>query len=187
MARTFKLWWDFGVIDAGRPELVPYVSREQPVKEVTFSGDNWRLYDVVLLPKWEGGSQRPVVLWDWTRGDTFQFLAFQLKDGEGYAHLAWKIDKPVSSTDFTPESEDASPTTTWRRTCHADLSCHTPFFLNAVQSLVHPTLATGAGFDSNGDPAILTDGSTVAGRIARIWGKNNSTTVDRELLVWVRN
>lgn len=184
MSATLKFRWDLEVVDAGRPEPVPGVDILRPVKEVAITGD-FRLYDEILLPAWSGVD--PTLVWEWQRRDTWQFMALQFLGGEGYGHIAWKIDKTVSSTDFTPESEDASPTTTWRRTCHADVSCHTPFILNAAGSLVHPTLATGAGFDSDGFPAILTDGSTVAGRIARIWARNNSTTVARRLGVWIRN
>jgi len=184
MSAILRVRWDLEVIDAGRPEPVPGVDIQRPVKEVTITGD-FRLYDVVTLPAWDGVD--PTLIWEWQRKDTFEFMALQLLDGAGYAHLAWKIDKPVSATDYTPESEKGSPVTTWRRTCHADLSCHTPFFLNAAGSLVHPTLATGAGFDADGFPAILTDASTVAGRVARIWARNNSTTVARRLGIWIRN
>jgi len=185
MSATLKFRWDLEILDAGRPEPVPGVDLVRPVKEVTIPGD-FRAYDEIVLPAWDGTAD-PTVLWEWQRRDAWQVFIAQVVGGEGYAHLAWKIDKPVSAEDFTPESEQAVAVNTWRRTCHADLSCYTPFVLNAVQSLVHPTLATGAGFDADGFPAILTSGSTVAGRIARIWGRNNSLTADIRLRLWVRN
>lgn len=163
--------------DSGNPIPVPDWDLREPIKPVSATGD-FRKVASITLPK---SATRPVLLWSSAENQQFEMIALKLLNQSGYVRVAWEVNKPVSATDLTADG------TTHRRINQADLSCFAPFVLSSDEAPVHPTIATAAGVDGNGEPAILTSGSTVSGRVYKLWAINTSTTADAEIAVYVKN
>lgn len=185
MSATFKFMWGMtytrdGVTDA-------HGSLTDPVKEVTIPGDYTHAKTLKLPKATSLPVVTPVMLWDYTQQQQFEALVFVLRGGAGYVELAWLVDKPVSASDLRPQSEVSPFTTTHRRVNCVDVTCDAPFVLNTDLARVHATLATATGLDGNGYPSIMTDASTVEGRVARVWAGNYATDADVYCDVFVLN
>lgn len=149
-----------------------------PVKAVsTVYGFKWQK-TVRLAKRTTGLFGTPAQAWSYTEGFYFDLLMFQSKGGAGVFELAILKDKPTSTTDLTPAGAG------YRAVASVRVSCHTPFVLNTAVAAVHPTLATAAGLDGSGIPAILTSASSEAGRIYGVWMANTSDTADLDVDVW---
>jgi hypothetical protein len=176
MAGVLEFRWAFtfatGGIQDGAGSLV------LPVKAVTTTlGFQWQ-GPRTLTKRSSAPMGTPVKLWGYEDGFYFDLLVFQVRGGSGVFELAWLKDKPTSSTDLTPAGAG------YRSTGSCRVSCHAPFVLNTAVAAVHPTLATAAGIDGDGIPAILTSASTEDGRIYGVWASNLSDTDDLIVDVW---
>lgn len=178
MADTINFYAAITEQDAsGNPIPVPDWDLREPIKPVSVTGDFRKVASITLAKS----ATRPTLLWSSTENQKFEAIALKLLNQSGYVRLAWEVNKPVSDTDLTADG------TTHRRINQADLSCFAPFVLSSDEAPVHPTIATGAGVDANGEPAILTSGTTVSGRVYKLWAINTSTTADAEIAVYIKN
>ncbi len=168
-----------GVQD-GVPWTAPGLSVVSSIKRFA-SVTAWRSHRRIILPAWTGSPlPDPTLLFDAAdNGYAFQWVAFALVGGHGFAHLAMLADKPVSSSDLSPAG-------THERVAQIDLTCTCPLVINTPLARVHPTLATAAGM-SGGYPHILWDVGTVEGRWYRAWARNQSTTTPIQVDVWAGN
>ncbi|NBW09408.1 MAG: hypothetical protein EBR82_15440 [Caulobacteraceae bacterium] len=185
MAGAFELFWGGSYTLDGKTES--FGSYPDPVKAVSTTGDFKRIA-VVTLPK--AGTlptTDPVMLWDYTQQMSWSKLMVCLRGGAGYIEIAWLVDKAVSSSDLRPQSEVSPNPTTHRRVQCVDWTCDAPFILNTQLARVHGTLATAVGLDGNSEPSIMTNASTVEGRIVRVWASNYATDADVYADVYVFN
>lgn len=185
MAGTFELFWGAAYTEGGITER--YGSFPEPVKTITTTGD-YKLIQTVKLPK--AGTlptTDPVKLWDYNMALSWSKLIVCLRGAAGYIEIAWLVDKAVSASDLRPQSEVSPNPTTHRRVQCVDWTCDAPFILNSQLTRVHPTLATAVGLDGNSEPSIMTDASTVEGRIVRVWASNYATDADVYADVYVFN
>ena len=181
MAAELGVFWSFGGTDDGDSFVGERTSMVSPVTLVTTAG-TYRLFRTITLPVNTAAHPftDPTLLWSYTEGGgDFAFVALQLADGAGTCQISWLADKPTSTTDTTPLG-------THKNCGHKKLSCHAPEFFTIAETQVHATAATAVGLDGDGFPSLLTDASTVAGRIYKIWARNDSTTDEVRINLWIR-
>ena len=181
MSATLGIYWSFGGTDDGVHFCGEQTSMVEPVKLVTTDG-TYRLFRTVTLPVNTVAHPftNPTLLWQYTDGGVdFAFVALQLADGAGTCQVSWLADKPTSITDPTPLG-------THQNCGHKKLSCHAPEFFTIAETQVHATASTALGLDGNGFPSLLTNSGTVAGRIYKIWARNDSTTAEVRINLWIR-
>lgn len=176
---TFNMRWCVdGTDDYGAVWALENTSLVRPVKTIS-TVTPYGTYERRRIPA-DGVGVLPTKVFDAIDNQyAFQFLALQLVNGAGFVHVAWMVDKPTSSVNLAPAG-------THQRVCEQDLSCHTPLILNTAFARVHPTLSVAAGM-SGGFPTVLTDAGTVEGRVYQVFIKNQSTTTDVYVDLWVRN
>lgn len=123
-----------------------YGSLQEPVGEATIDGDYALLGDPITI-----GPEDEYVVWDQSMSDLlFQQIGFVLL-GEGTLQVAWRTDRPTSSTDYTPLG-------TLQRWRHKDWACKgCPFWLWGQTALGHGTAATETG-DTGGLPTLWQSG-----------------------------
>lgn len=177
MATETRFYFGISETHDGDPEGIEIAPLHDPIKALSITGD-FKKFAKIKLP---AAATVPTLLWSYTEQQLFEAIALVIEGGEGYLHLAWEVNKPVSTSDLTPD-----PGNTCRRVDFADLSCFAPFVLSSDDIKVNPVIATAAGVDGSGYPALFTSGATVAGRVYKLWAMNTGTT-DVYLNVYVRN
>jgi hypothetical protein len=139
---------------------------EEPVKEVTITGDHILTDDEVEIP-----AGQTVTLWEYSASDKhFELLRFCIADQAGYVDLYWLVDKPTDAA-----GGDYSASGTCERWNQCDLTCTTDFCLNTDAARVNPVLADATGTTST-LPTMIGDAGTVEGKVYKVVAHNRGAS-----------
>lgn len=120
----------------------------------------------------------PTLVWEWTSESGFpEFLTLEVESGS--VCIAWLVDAATSTSDLSPAG-------THEKVNEVDWSDYCAFRLNIATARVNATLATAAGLDADGKPAILTSAGTGSGYVYKMWVSNPSTTADVNVTIYTK-